>query len=152
LYQVLTGKSLYDLAGDFTFAQDFKKQADDLEGLGGLIMFLRECDFVDEYASVLYSLEMFEKLSKIYEIDMTKKIRLWIDSFKDDMEMLNAEIFMVGERMQQASYNKNNIVFLITVFTEDMLIDLEKVKPRQDPLGRRYAEDFQESFGAEYSL
>ena len=123
-----------------------------MEGLGGLIMFLRECDFVDEYASVLYSLEMFEKLSKIYEIDMTKKIRLWIDSFKDDMEMLNAEIFMVGERMQQASYNKNNIVFLITVFTEDMLIDLEKVKPRQDPLGRRYAEDFQESFGAEYSL
>lgn len=79
-------------------------------------MFLRECDFVDEYASVLYSLEMFEKLSKIYEIDMTKKIRLWIGSFKDDMEMLNGEIFMVGERMARASHDKNNIAFRSNVF------------------------------------
>ena len=49
---------------------------------------------------------MFKKHSKIYEIDLTQKIRAWIDSFKDDLELLNAEIFMVGERMVHASYAK----------------------------------------------
>jgi hypothetical protein len=69
-----------------------------------------------------------------------------------DVGMLNGEISVVAERMEQASYTKNNITFLITVFTEDMLIDLEKVNPCPDDPARRYAEDFQREFGAEFGL
>jgi hypothetical protein len=43
--KILTGESLYNLSGDFIFAEDFKKQADSLKSLGCLIIFLKDRGF-----------------------------------------------------------------------------------------------------------
>ena len=149
--KVLTGQSLYALTGGYTFAEDFKKQADDLEGLGGLILFLRGRSFLHQYATLLGFPDLFKRLSKIFEIDLTYSIQSWVATFAGDVEMLNGETLMIGERMKLASYMKHNVVFLIEFFVEDMLIDLEKVKPSRDRV-ERYFKDCETALGDEFKL
>ena len=130
--KIITGESLYNLKGDFTFAKDFKKQADVFKGLGYLILFLRECRFIKDYAILLAFKELFKKLSKIYEIDLTYKIDKWINSFKGEVELLNQEITTIADRLDMAVFYKHNITFLQETFISDMLIDLEKIEPSRD--------------------
>lgn len=151
---LITGESLYNLKGDYIFAKDFKKQVEDLEGLGGLILFLRECKFIKEYATLLEFLEIFKRLSKIYDIDLTYKIKDWIADFKRDIDMLNSEIRIIGDDITLASFKKHNISFLNTTLLEDLLIDLDKIEPSksQERSGLRmagidrYYEEFKKIF------
>ncbi len=147
--KLITGESLYNLAGDYSFVADYKKQAADFAGLCGLIVFLRERSFLKPYAVLLKFLELFTRLSKIYEIDLTYKIFSWLAAFKSDIEMLNGEIMLLEDKLQQASYEKHNVAFLIEVLTEDMLIDLKQVKPEQGG-SARYFTEFENNFGSEF--
>jgi len=51
--KIITGKSLYNLGGDFAFALDFKKQVENLKSFGSLVLFLRDRSFLKGYASLL---------------------------------------------------------------------------------------------------
>jgi hypothetical protein len=137
---LITGESLYALPGDFSFANDYTKQADDLEGLGGLVLFLRERSFVKQYGVLLEFVELFKRLSTVYEIDLTYKITNWLSDFRNDIELVNGEILMVAEKLREASYQKHDAGFLVEIFVEDMLIDLEKVKPSNGRAGKYFRE------------
>ena len=147
--KLIAGESLYNLTGDYSFAADYKKQADDFAGLGGLICFLRGRGFLKQYAVLLKFLELFKRLSKIYEIDLTYPIVGWLASFKSDIEMLNGEIVTLEDKLQQASYTKNNMSFLIEVFVENMLIDLKKVESDENG-AERYFTEIEKNFGGEF--
>ena len=147
--RLLTGESVYALEGDYAFAEDFKKQVDDLVGLGGMILFLQERSFLSQYAVLLGFLELFERLSEVFEIDVTHSIQSWIAAFKSDVEMLNGEVLMVGERMHSASYTKHNAAFLPELFIQDMLLDLENMKPSRDRVDR-YFKECEKELGDEF--
>ncbi len=147
--KLITGESLYSLSGDYSFAADYKKQADDFAGLGGLIVFLRERGFLKQYAVLLKFLELFTRLSKIYEIDLTYKLTPWLAAFKSDLEMLNGEIMMLEEKLHQASYEKHGAAFLIEILVENMLIDLKQVEPDMGG-AERYFTEFENNFGSEF--
>jgi len=146
---LITGESLYTLAGDFAFASDYRKQADDFVGLGGLVTFLRGRRFLDDYGVLLAFEEFFTRLSKSFEIDLTYKITGLLASFRDDIEMLNSEILVIGENMHLANYEKHDADFLIDVFVEDMLIDLENVKPDRGRADKYFAE-MEKALGDEF--
>lgn len=147
---LITGESLYTLAGDFAFAIDYRKQADDLVGLGALVTFVRKRRFLDDYAMLPEFLEVFKRLSKIYEIDLTYKVKGFIAAFNDDMDIFNAEILMIEEKIKLAIYEKHSIAYLIDVFIDDMLIDLEKVPPSSRGRGEHYHGEFEKIFGDEF--
>ncbi|MGH7141527.1 MAG: hypothetical protein ACREGH_02755, partial [Minisyncoccia bacterium] len=147
--RLITGESLYDLTGDYSFADDYKTQADDFAGLGGLIVFLREYGFLKEYAVLLKFLELFTRISKLYEIDLTYPIVGRIAAFKSDVEMLNSEIAALAENLRQASNEKNDDTFLIEILVEDMLIDLKQVEPDKGA-AERYFTEFEKLFGVEF--
>lgn len=147
--RLITGESLYHLAGDYSFAVDYKKQADDLAGLGGLIVFLRERGFLKQYAVLLKFLELFTRFSKFYEVDLTYQIVGQIAAFKSDVEMLNSEIVVLRDILLQASYEKHKATFLIEVLVEDILMDLNLVTPDQSGADR-YFKEFEKNFGDEF--
>ena len=130
--KIITGESLYNFKGDYIFAKDFRKQADAFKGLGALILFLRECRFLKDYAILLAFKELFNKLSKIYEVDLTYKIDKWINSFRGEVELLNQQLTLIADRLDMAVFYKHNITFLQKTFISDMLIDLEKIEPSRD--------------------
>lgn len=148
--KILTGESLYNLSDDLAFTKDFKKQVEHLKPLGRLILFLRNREFLNGYASLLGFREIYKKLSQIYEVDLGYKVDAFIDEFKKSIEHLNTELRHVAERLEESVQCGSKITFPIEMFIDSLLIHLEEIQPGVGEVETHYAEEFKKILGAEF--
>jgi hypothetical protein len=148
--KMITGESLYNLEGDFSFASDFKKQVDDLKPLGCLTIFARKReDFFENYASLLAIVEIYKKLSKIYEIDLGYKIENFLISIKVSVSLLNKQLNHTIEKLTEFIYKKHHIKFLIEI-TDSKLIHLEEIEPGTGEMETSYSDEFKKILENEF--
>ncbi len=148
--KILTGESLYKLSRDFTFAKDFKRQVEHLKPLGCLILFLRNRDFLNGYASLLAFAEIYKKLSRIYEIDLGYKVGAFIDNFGESIRQLNTELRYVVERLEESIQCAHDIKFPIEIFIDGILIHLEEIQVGTGEVETYYANEFKNNLGFEF--
>jgi len=147
---IITGESLYNLKSDFNFVKDLREQAEDFKLLGALVLHLRECTFVKHYATLLGFLELYKKLSTIYDVDLTFKIKGYIESFNEDLEGLKMEFIVLGEDIAQANYKGDRVYYLSESYIEDLLampLDTANIKPDTDNKLKVYFDAFKKLFG-----
>jgi len=146
---IITGESLYNLKGDFNFVKDLREQAEDFKLLGALVLFLRECKFIKDYATLLGFLELYKKISKVFDEDLTYKIQGYIKSFNEDLEGLKMEFLMLADDIMEANYKGDRVYYLSESYIEDLLttpFDPDKIKPDTDKL-KVYFDAFKDLFG-----
>ena len=146
---IITGESLYNLKGDFNFVKDLREQAEDFKLLGALVLFLRECKFIKDYATLLGFLELYKKISKVFDEDLTYKIQGYIKSFNEDLEGLKMEFLMLADDIMQANYKSDRVYYLSESYIEDLMtmpFDPASVKPDTDKL-KVYFDAFKDLFG-----
>ena len=146
---IITGDSLYNLKGDFNFVKDLREQAEDFKLLGALVLFLRECKFIKDYATLLGFLELYKKISKVFDEDLTYKIQGYIKSFNEDLEGLKMEFLMLADDIMEANYKGDRVYYLSESYIEDLLttpFDPDKIKPDTDKL-KVYFDAFKDLFG-----
>lgn len=146
---IITGESLYNLKGDFNFVKDFREQAEDFKLLGALVLFLRECKFIKDYATLLGFLELYKRISKVFDEDLTYKIQGYIKSFNADLEDLKMEFLMLADSIMGANYKGDRVYYLSETYIEDLLttpFDPASVKPDTDKL-KVYFDAFKDLFG-----
>ena len=146
---IITGESLYNLKGDFNFVKDLREQAEDFKLLGALVLFLRECKFIKDYATLLGFLELYKKISKVFDEDLTYKIQGYIKSFNEDLEGLKMEFLMLADDIMQANYKSDRVYYLSERYIEELLattFDPDKIKPDTDKL-KVYFDAFKDLFG-----
>lgn len=146
---IITGESLYNLKGDFNFVKDLREQAEDFKLLGALVLFLRECKFIKDYATLLGFLELYKKISKVFDEDLTYKIQGYIKSFNEDLEGLKMEFLMLADDIMEANYKGDRVYYLSESYIEDLLttpFDPASVKPDTDKL-KVYFDAFKQLFG-----
>ncbi len=148
--KILTGESLYNLHGEYAFAEDFKKQVDDLKPFGWLILFLREQSFLKEYATLLSFRDIFKRLSATYEIDVGYRILGFITEFENDIEQFNTELRHVADKVVEASYLTRDVTCPIVFFIDDMLIRLDEVKPEGGEMGTHFVDKLTSSLGDDF--
>ena len=150
---IITGESLYNLKGDFNFVKDLREQAEDFKLLGALVLFLKESRFVKDYALLLGFLELYKRISKVYDIDLTYKIKGYIKSFKEDLELLKLEFLMLGDDIMQANYKGDRVYYLSESYIEDLMtmpFDPDSVKPDTDNKLKVYFDTFKKLFGDDF--
>jgi len=150
-FTIITGESLYNLKGDFDFAKDFKKQADDFKVLGYLIRFLQDNRFIKEYAKLLAFDEIFKRLSKVYDIDLTYKIAKWLDKFKENIAELNQWLYYFNDDLIGETYKKHNSFYLIKTITDDLFFKPERIKPDLEGLDI-YFKEFERILGDDFKI
>jgi len=149
---IITGESLYNLKGDFNFVKDLREQAEDFKLLGALVLFLRECKFIKDYATLLGFLELYKRISKVFDEDLTYKIRGYIKSFNEDLESLKMEFLMLADDIMEANYKGDRVYYLSESYIEDLLttpFDPASVKPDTDKL-KVYFDAFKQLFGESF--
>lgn len=149
---IITGESLYNLKGDFNFVKDLREQAEDFKLLGALVLFLRECKFIKDYATLLGFLELYKKISKVFDADLTYKIQGYIKSFNEDLEGLKMEFIMLADDIMEANYKGDRVYYLSESYIEDLLttpFDPASVKPDTDKL-KVYFDAFKQLFGESF--
>jgi len=150
---IITGESLYNLKGDFNFVKDLREQAEDFKLLGALVLFLRGCSFIKDYSLLLGFLELYKKLSNIYDTDLTYKIKGYIKSFNEDLEGLKMEFLMLADDIAQANYNGDRVYYLSESYIEDLLtmpLDTANIKPDTDNRLKVYFDAFKKLFGDDF--
>lgn len=149
---IITGKSLFNLKGDFNFVKDLREQAEDFKLLGALVLFLKECKFIKDYATLLGFLELYKKISKVFDEDLTFKIQGYIKSFNEDLEGLKMEFLMLADDIMEANYKGDRVYYLSESYIEDLLttpFDPASVKPDTDRL-KVYFDAFKQLFGESF--
>ena len=149
---IITGESLYNLKGDFNFVKDLREQAEDFKLLGALVLFLKECKFIRDYATLLGFLELYKKISKVFDADLTYKIQGYIKSFNEDLEGLKMEFLMLADDIMEANYKGDRVYYLSESYIEDLLttpFDPASVKPDTDKL-KVYFDAFKQLFGESF--
>lgn len=149
---IITGKSLFNLKGDFNFVKDLREQAEDFKLLGALVLFLKECKFIKDYATLLGFLELYKKISKVFDEDLTFKIQGYIKSFNEDLEGLKMEFLMLADDIMEANYKGDRVYYLSESYIEDLLttpFDPASVKPDTDKL-KVYFDAFKQLFGESF--
>lgn len=149
---IITGESLYNLKGDFNFVKDLREQAEDFKLLGALVLFLRECKFIKDYATLLGFLELYKRISKVFDEDLTYKIQGYIKSFNEDLESLKMEFLMLADDIMEANYKGDRVYYLSESYIEDLLttpFDPASVKPDTDRL-KVYFDAFKQLFGESF--
>jgi hypothetical protein len=139
---IITGESLYSLKGGFNFVKDLREQAEDFKLLGALVLFFKECSFVKDYSRLLAFELLFKELSKTFETDLTYSIKKWISCFREDLELLKLEFFILADDIMQANYKSNRVYYLSESYIEDLMttpFDPDKVKPDMDGRIKVYA-------------
>ncbi len=149
---IITGESLYNLKGDFNFVKDLREQAEDFKLLGALVLFLRECKFIKDYATLLGFLELYKRISKVFDEDLTYKIQGYIKSFNEDLEDLKMEFLMLADDIMEANYKGDRVYYLSESYIEELLattFDPDKIKPDTDKL-KVYFDAFKQLFGESF--
>lgn len=151
---IITGVSLYNSKADLEFITSFKKQVDGLKLLGAIILFLRKFNFIDNYAELLGYLELHEKLSKVFDTDLTIKIKKHIEDYKTDIRLFESEIMAVADDITELYIQDTpkNKWYLTSDYTEDLLatiFETEKIKPNTESI-KIYFDAFKKLFGNEF--
>lgn len=146
---IITGESLYNLKGDFNFVKELREQAEDFKLFGALVLFLRECKFIKDYATLLGFLELYKKISKVFDEDLTYKIKGYIKDFNEDLEGLKMEFLMLADDIKEANYKGDRVYYLSENYIEDLLttpFEPASIKPDTDKL-KVYFDAFKKLFG-----
>lgn len=106
--EVITGESLYRLKGNYRFAIEFKEQVEILEYLGKVVLILSKQQFAQDYATLLGFMELYKKLSRVFGVDLTYKIRKYIKDLKEYLGLLKEEfnilLMETEDRIMKADY------------------------------------------------
>lgn len=150
---IITGESLYNFKGDFTFAKDFREQAESLKLLGAIVLFLRNASFLRDYAELLGFLELFKRLSKTFDVDLTYKVKKWIKKFNDDFFLLRLEFLMLADDITEANFKENRLYYISESYLEDLFdmpANLDNIKPNMERQVAEFIKRLEGSLGTDF--
>jgi len=90
MLEIVTGKSIYGCKEDVFFVEEYKRQIEMLVPFATLFLFTKKhASPVKNYKSLCVLRDLAQKISDIFDVDMTESYAGLIDSYKDEVKLLN---------------------------------------------------------------
>jgi len=145
--RIVTGESLHGSKVDIDFVKEFKEQVTILLPLA--VMYL----FIEKYNKPLDNLETlrgFHELSKtlpgLFDVDMTDNYTGFLDSFQQEIKLLNRSMSMSLDAVNEFLYIKSNKKYLLEIKDVNFLFDINRrSKKETDNIIERYKEEIGKS-------
>ncbi len=147
IVRTLTGESIYYCPSDLPFVNEYKAQIDALRPTGAFLVFLHRQSFLREYAALLAFQDMFTRLSRIYEVDVGRRINTYIDDLENSVRLLNSQVRIAVENNIDALRENHTFILDMTDTVEISLCDIE---PSTGETETHYQTEFARLFEAEW--
>ncbi len=148
--KIITGESLYYLENDKKFVVDYKKQVDDFKLISNVSIYINQHRLLKEYAILLGYEEIFKRLSKTYEIDLTYKISEKTNALKQIIKLLNNDFYRMVDKIEPIIYKEHDITFSIETFLNDLMVDVEKIEPQMGGIVESYLTDLKKTLEGDF--
>lgn len=144
VFEIITGESLYLCREDLEFVRQYKKQ------LELILPFSNFACFIDKYAKPISSyrtLREFRKLGKkvsnTFDVDFTTKYDEMIESYQEEVKLLNHEMRKLTDKATQHIYEnaKEDFRYSIHITDGSFGFDLEEECEMPEVI-ERYEEEF----------
>jgi hypothetical protein len=139
--QIVTGESLYNCKSDIDFVNEYREQIKTLLPLAGM------CLFIEKYNKPLENLKTlkgFSELSKtfsdLFEVDMSEKYGDFVNSFEQEIKLINHATIMALDNMSSLIYTKSNKKYPIDIKENNFTFIVKDLEISADKIIENYKE------------
>lgn len=147
--QTVLGKSLYQLEGSMRFIEDYKRQAEALVPVGFLFELIRQGELLQHYSILLGFEDIFSRLSRVYDIDLTYKMQGYVLTMRRNLSLLNDMLHIIKEKYVSEAYIFHDCRYFMDVPQTCFSIDVEAIKPDTQRL-EIYYKELKKALGDEF--
>lgn len=149
--KIITGESLYYSDKNFSFIQDYKKQADTLSVYGYLFNLLKKENIPRKYGGMLAFQEIVSKVSEIVDTKVTKSDEYYVTKIYELSNQLNLYLQAINNQISDNIFLNTEVNFYIETFFEDFRINLENIKPVKFKPHKIFEKEVQKLLRSEWS-
>jgi hypothetical protein len=147
--QTVLGKSLYQLEGSMGFIEDYRKQAEALVPVGFLFELIRQGELLHHYSVLLGFEDIFKRLSRAYDIDLTYKMQGYVLTMRKNLSLLNDMLHIIKEKYVSEAYTFHDCRYFMDVPQTCFSIDVEAIEPDTQRL-EIYYKELEKALGDEF--
>lgn len=140
--EIITGDSLFNCKEDLPFVSEYKQQAEMLLPVASIHLFVKKHAYpVKSYKTLCEFKNLAEKFSIQFDIDVTEQYSHFIDSYKEEIVLLNYSMSRLMDIATEYLYTEKSLTCILDISNESFLFNLEKDDEQADIVGK-YAEEF----------
>lgn len=147
--QTVLGKSLYQLEGSMGFIEDYRKQVEALVPVGFLFELIRQGELLHHYSILLGFEDIFKRLSRVYDIDLTYKMQGYVLTMRKNLSLLNDMLHIIKEKYVSEAYIFHDCRYFMDVPQTCFSIDVEAIESDTQRL-EIYYKELEKALGDEF--
>lgn len=140
----ITGTSLYACKEDVDFVEEYQKQIEILLPIANIFLFIKKYAApTKNYKTLCAFKRIAQKISSIFDIDMTEKYTEFITSYREEVTFLNLSSSRLADMATDRLYLQESLQYIIDIDERCFTFDLEE---GGDAIGivQKYADEFKE--------
>jgi len=145
--RIVTGESLHGSKVDIDFVKEFKEQVTIVLPLAGMYLFIKKYNKpLDNLETLRYFHELSKTFSGLFDVDMTDKYKGFLDSFQQEIKLLNRSMSMSLDAVNEFLCMKSNKKYLMEIKDVNFLFDINSKSEKVDnTIIERYTEEIRKS-------
>jgi hypothetical protein len=123
--EVINGSSLYACTENVHFVKEYKEQIKTLLPLAQVFLFARKhATPVKNYKTLCELKNIAQKISSIFDIDMTEKYNEFIESYKEEVILINYSLARFASIAIEYLYTEKSLNYILDISEDNFIFDL----------------------------
>lgn len=140
--EIITGDSLFNCKENLPFVSEYKQQVEMLLPVASMHLFVKKHAYpVKSYRTLCEFKNLAEKFSIQFDIDVTEQYSHFIDSYKEEIVLLNHSMSRLLDIATEYLYTEKSLTYILDISDESFSFNLEEDDEPVDIIGK-YAEEF----------
>ncbi len=140
--EVLTGDSLYVCAEDIDFVKEYKRQIELLAPVASMFLFVKKYATPNmNYRTLCEFKNLAQKVSLVFDIDMTEKYTETVDWYKEEVGLLNHSLNKLVDMAMECLYTEESFYYVLDIPRSDFIFNLDTDDGVAD-IFQKYFEEF----------
>lgn len=125
--EIITGISLYACKEDADFVKEYKKQIESLLPIANVFLFIKKYAApTKNYRTLREFKKLAQKVSSMFDIDMTEKYTEFINSYQEEVTFLNLSSSRLADMATGHLYLQESLRYIIDIDEHCFTFDLEE--------------------------
>lgn len=140
--EVLTGISLYTCTEDVDFVREYKKQIEILLPIANIFLSVKKYATPTKNHKTLHEFKkLAQKISSIFDIDMTEKYTKFINSYQEEVDLLNISSSRLADIATKRLYFQESFQYILDIDESCFAFDFKKEGDMAD-IVQMYSDEF----------
>lgn len=142
ILEIITGDSLYACKEDIVFVKEYRQQIEILMPMSGIFLFVKKHAMpIKNYKTLCEFKNLAQKVSSIFDIDMTENYTEFINSYQEEIVLLNHSLNRLIETEIEHLYMEESLHYILDINDKYFTFDFNTDESIAD-IAKKYIDEF----------